>query len=78
VDEDGKVGKLYNAKTTPEMFVVDPKGTLIYAGAIDNKPTPDPSTVEGSNNYVKAALRGRRGKSVSVPSTKPYGCSVKY
>ena len=50
VDEDGKVGKLYNAKTTPEMFMVDPKGTLIYAGAIDDKPTPDPSTVEGSNN----------------------------
>ncbi|HEY5777160.1 MAG TPA: thioredoxin family protein [Terrimicrobiaceae bacterium] len=79
VDEDGKVGKLYNAKTTPEMFVVDPKGTLIYAGAIDNKPTPDPSTVEGSNNYVKAALsEATTGKPVSVPSTKPYGCSVKY
>jgi peroxiredoxin len=78
-DEDGKVGKLYNAKTTPEMFVVDPKGTLIYAGAIDDKPTPDPSTVEGSNNYVKAALsEATAGKSVSVPSTKPYGCSVKY
>ena len=79
VDEDGKVGKLYNAKTTPEMFVVDPKGTLIYAGAIDDKPTPDPSTVEGSNNFVKAALsEATNGKPVSVPSTKPYGCSVKY
>lgn len=78
-DEDGKVGKLYNAKTTPQMFIVDPKGTLIYAGAIDNKPTPDPSTVEGSNNYVKAALsEATTGKPVSVPSTKPYGCSVKY
>ena len=78
-DEDGKVGKLYNAKTTPQMFVVDPKGTLIYAGAIDNKPTPDPSTVEGSNNYVKAALsEATTGKSVSVPSTKPYGCPVHY
>ena len=78
-DEDGKVGKLYNAKTTPEMFIVDPKGTLIYAGAIDDKPTPDPSTVEASNNFVKAALsEATTGKSVSVPSTKPYGCSVKY
>jgi peroxiredoxin len=79
VDEDGKVGKLYNAKTTPEMFVIDPKGTLIYAGAIDDKPTPDPSTVKGSNNFVKAALtEASSGKAVSVPSTKPYGCSVKY
>jgi peroxiredoxin len=78
-DEDGKVGKLYNAKTTPEMFVVDPEGTLIYAGAIDDKPTPDPSTVKGSNNFVKAALtEATAGKDVSVPSTKPYGCSVKY
>jgi peroxiredoxin len=79
VDADGKVGKLYNAKTTPEMFVIDPKGTLIYAGAIDDKPTPDPSTVKGSNNFVKAALtEASSGKAVSVPSTKPYGCSVKY
>jgi peroxiredoxin len=78
-DEDGKVGKLYNAKTTPEMFVVDPEGTLIYAGAIDDKPTPDPSTVKGSNNFVKAALtEATAGKDVSVPLTKPYGCSVKY
>jgi peroxiredoxin len=79
VDEDGKVGKLYDAKTTPEMFVVDPQGTLIYAGAIDDKPTPDPSTVRGSNNFVKAALtEASSGKAVSVPNTKPYGCSVKY
>jgi len=79
VDEDGEVGKLYNAKTTPEMFVINPEGTLIYAGAIDDKPTPDPATVAGSNNYVKTALNeATAGKPVSVPSTKPYGCSVKY
>lgn len=79
VDENGKVGKLYNAKTTPEMFVVDPKGTLIYEGAIDDKPTPNPAAIEGSNNYVKAALNeSTAGKSVTIPSTKPYGCSVKY
>ena len=78
-DEDGKVGRLYNAKTTPDIFVVDPKGTLIYAGAIDDKPTPDPATVKGSNNYVKAALtEATAGKPVSVPTTKPYGCSNKY
>ncbi|HEY5742356.1 MAG TPA: thioredoxin family protein [Terrimicrobiaceae bacterium] len=79
LDEDGKVGKLYDARTTPEMFVVDPKGTLIYAGAIDDKPTPNPETVQGSNNYVRAALNeATAGKPVAVPSTKPYGCSVKY
>jgi peroxiredoxin len=79
VDEDGKVGKLYNAKTTPEMFVVNPEGTLIYAGAIDDKPTPNPARIKGSNNYVKAALtEATAGKQVSVRTTKPYGCSVKY
>jgi peroxiredoxin len=78
-DEDGKVGKLYNAKTTPEMFIVNPEGVLIYAGAIDDKPTPKPETVAGAKNFVKAALNeATSGKPVSVPSTKPYGCSVKY
>ena len=79
VEADGKVGKLYNAKTTPNMFVVDSQGTLIYAGAIDDKPTPNPATVSGANNYVRAALReASSGNAVSVPSTKPYGCAVKY
>lgn len=79
VDQDGKVGRLYGAKTTPDMFVINPEGILIYAGAIDDKPTPDPSTVSGANNYVEAALKeAESGKAVSVPSTKPYGCSVKY
>ena len=79
VDADGKVGKLYNAKTTPDMFVIDPEGTLIYAGAIDDRPTPKPSTVSGASNYVKAALNeATAGQAVSVPSTKPYGCAVKY
>ena len=79
VDQDGKVGRLYGAKTTPDMFVINPEGILIYAEAIDDKPTPDPSTVSGANNYVEAALKeAESGKAVSVPSTKPYGCSVKY
>ena len=79
VDQDGKVGRLYGAKTTPDMFVINPEGILIYAGAIDDKPTPDPSTVSGANNYVEAALKeAESGKAVSVPSTKPYGCSVMY
>jgi peroxiredoxin len=79
VDGDGKVGRLYNAKTTPEMFVVNPEGVLIYAGAIDDKPTPNPATVANAKNYVKAALdEATTGKNVSTPSTKPYGCSVHY
>ena len=79
VDGDGKVGKLYSARTTPQMFIVNPEGVLIYAGAIDDKPTPNPATVANSKNYVKAALNeATSGKDVSTPSTKPYGCSVKY
>ena len=79
VDQDGKVGKLYNARTTPQMFVVNPEGVLIYAGAIDDKPTLKPETVAVAKNFVKAALNeATSGKPVSVPSTKPYGCSVKY
>jgi peroxiredoxin len=78
-DADGKVGKLYGAKTTPQMFVIDPEGVLIYSGAIDDKPTPDPKTVASAKNYVQTALNeATSGKTISVPSTKPYGCSVKY
>jgi hypothetical protein len=79
LDTDGKVGKLYGAKTTPHMYIVDPQGTLVYQGAIDDKPTADPADIPGSKNYVKAALdESMAGKPVSEPSTKPYGCSVKY
>jgi peroxiredoxin len=79
LDEDGKVGKLYGAKTTPHMFVISQQGLLIYQGAIDNKPSPDAADIPTSTNYVKAALEEAiAGKAVSEPSTKSYGCSVKY
>ncbi len=79
LDPQGKLGRLYNAKTTPEMFVIDPEGKLIYAGAIDDKPTPDPEDVRGANNYVSDALTAAMaGKPVATPFTRPYGCSVKY
>ncbi len=79
VDGDGKVGKLYGAKTTPQMFVINPEGALIYTGAIDDKPTPKPETVANSKNFVKAALtEAASGKEVSISSTKPYGCAIKY
>jgi peroxiredoxin len=79
MDPEGKLGRLYNAKTTPEMFVIDPEGKLIYAGAIDDRPTPDPEDVRGANNYVSDALtEAMAGKPVDTPYTRPYGCSVKY
>lgn len=79
VDEDGKVGRLYNAKTTPEMFIIDPKGTLVYMGAIDDNKSADPAVIPSSKNHVSAALDElKAGKPVSTASTKSYGCSVKY
>jgi peroxiredoxin len=77
-DADGKVGRLYGAKTTPQMFVVD-KGTLVYNGAIDSIKSPDQEDIAKADNYVKAALdEVLAGKPVSKPTTLSYGCSVKY
>ncbi len=79
MDPDGKVGKLYGAKTTPHMFIVDPKGNVIYAGAIDSNNSADPADIKNSINYVSLALdQAMTGKAVATPSTPPYGCSVKY
>jgi peroxiredoxin len=79
LDPTGKLGHLYGAKTTPHMFVINPEGILIYDGAIDNKPTTDLDDIPGARNYVSEALEeAMAGKSVSVPTTRPYGCSVKY
>lgn len=77
-DSSGKIGHLYDMQTTPHMFVVNKDGTLVYDGAIDNKPDPvhDPSTAK---NYVREAVDDLiAGKPVEVTETKPYGCSVKY
>ena len=61
------------------MVIINPEGKIIYRGAIDSKATPNPSDIQSSTNYVKAALdQSLSGKSVSTPETKPYGCSVKY
>ena len=79
IDEDGTVGKLYDAKVTPELFVINPEGTLIYAGAIDDKKSVDAADVAGAKNYVKQALdEALAGNPVSEPTTEAYGCSVKY
>jgi hypothetical protein len=79
LDSDGKVGRLYNAKTTPQMIVIDPAGKVIYDGAIDDRPTDDPVDIKGANNYVSDALTAAMaGKPVNPAFTRPYGCSVKY
>ena len=79
MDPGGSLGHLYSAKTTPHMFVIDPKGTLIYNGAIDDHPTTDESDIASSKNYVSLALtEAMSGKPVTDPATRPYGCSVKY
>ena len=79
LDPQGKLGRLYNAKTTPQMIVIDPAGKVIYDGAIEDRPTPDPEDVRGANNSVSDALtEAMAGKPVATPFTRPYGCSVKY
>ena len=79
LDEKGDVGRMYSAKTTPHMFVVDKKGALVYMGGIDDTASPDPADIKSSKNYVAAALdEAMAGKPVSTPSSPPYGCSVKY
>ncbi len=78
-DSNGEVGHLYGAKTTPHMFVVDKKGNLIYMGGIDDKASADSEDIKTSKNYVASALdESMGGKPVSAPSSRPYGCSVKY
>jgi len=79
LDPTGKLGHLYDAKTSPHMFIIDPSGTLIYDGAIDDQPTPDPASVNGATNFVSQALtEAMAGKPVGVQTSRPYGCSVKY
>ena len=79
LDPDGALGHAYGAKTTPHMFLINDKGVVVYAGAIDDKPSTDRADVDGARNYVRAAYQeAKTGKPVSVSSTSPYGCSVKY
>lgn len=79
IDESGEIGKLYAAKTTPHMFVINEKGVLVYAGAIDDKSGFAKEEVKTAKNYILAALNDlKAGRPVAISSTKPYGCSVKY
>jgi len=79
MDSDGTVGMAYGAKTTPQMYVINPEGILLYNGAIDDTPTSRVSDIEGAKNYLVQALgEAMSGQPVSQPTTQPYGCSVKY
>jgi alkyl hydroperoxide reductase subunit AhpC len=79
LDPNGEIGHLYDAKTSPQMVVINPQGVVIYSGAIDDRPTTDLQDVQGATNYVSLALeQAMAGKPVQTPATRPYGCSVKY
>jgi peroxiredoxin len=79
LDPQGTVGRLYRATNTPHMYVIDAQGLLVYAGAIDDRPTTRRSDVQGAQNYVRAALEAvMAGRPVRTPATRAYGCTVKY
>lgn len=79
MDEEGTVGKLYGARTTPHMYIVDPQGKLVYAGGIDSIPSSNRDDIAKAVNYVKQALgEATTGKTISAATTRAYGCSIKY
>jgi peroxiredoxin len=79
IDATGEVGKIYSAKTTPHMYIINTEGVLVYAGGIDDKKSTDIDDIEGAKNYVSKALDELlEGKEVSEKVSTPYGCSVKY
>lgn len=79
LDPDGDVGRMYGARTTPHMYLIDPKGTLIYQGAIDSIASTDVDDIPRATNYIRQAVNDlMAGKPVQTAQTEPYGCSVKY
>ena len=79
LDPTGQVGRLYDARTTPDMRVIDPQGKLVFVGGIDDRPTNKVEDLEGANNYVRAALDDlKAGRAVRTAFAQPYGCAVKY
>lgn len=78
-DESGEIGKLYGAKTTPHMYIVDQQGTLRYAGAIDSIKSANPADIAKATNYVDASMASlAKGETIAKKLTPPYGCSIKY
>jgi peroxiredoxin len=79
MDEEGTAGKLYGARTTPHMYIVNPQGQLIYAGGIDSIPSSNMDDIKAAVNYVRQGLdETLSGKPISAATTRPYGCSIKY
>ncbi len=79
LDHDGEVGRAYGAKTTPHLFVIDARGRLAYAGGIDDRPSTDQADIAPAKNYVEAALSELvAGRPVTIATSQPYGCGVKY
>jgi peroxiredoxin len=79
MDPESAVARLYQAKTTPHMFVISPAGTIVYAGAVDDRPSTRPEDPAAAHNYVSAALtEATGGRAVTTAASTPYGCSIKY
>jgi peroxiredoxin len=79
LDEPGDVGRAYDAKVTPHMYIIDEQGTLVYMGGIDSNPSADPADIPDATQYVVAALDDlAAGRAVAEPVTRPYGCTIKY
>lgn len=79
LDPSGTFGKAYDAKTTPHIFIINPEGVLVYAGAIDDNDSANPAVIPDSKNYVVAALdEALAGKPVTTATSRPYGCTIKY
>lgn len=79
LDPSGTMGRAYGARTTPHMYVINPQGVLVYQGAIDDRPSARPASLEGATSYVRAALADlEAGRAVQTAETTPYGCGVKY
>lgn len=79
LDPTGAVGRTYGAKTTPQMALINEAGTLLYWGAIDDKPSANPKSLNGATNYLKQAWdQFKAGDTITPSQTKPYGCTVKY
>jgi peroxiredoxin len=79
LDDGGEIGRLYGAKTTPHMYIIDPEGKLIYMGGIDSIASASPDDIGKASQYVRVALdEALAGKAIGTPVSRPYGCSVKY
>ncbi|WP_035707489.1 thioredoxin family protein [Niveispirillum irakense] len=79
LDPAGEIGRAYDAKVTPHMYIIGKDGTLLYNGAIDDKPTSKQEDIKGATNYVQAAMADiQAGRAVQVATSRPYGCNVKY